>query len=222
LIQTYRAVQEAPARIIDYLANWTNSREDYYKIRASRFTDEYLRAAQFIYLNKTGWNGLFRVNQSGEFNVPFGNNNREIISDQDLYLASEALQVARFKVCDFEMAISDAKQGDLVYLDPPYTVLHSENGFRRYNESLFTWEDQLRLARIATRLAERGCTVVVSNADNREVINLYNGFFYHSIRRSSTIASKVKARRKTTEALFLSFEISSETHIFQRLILDAK
>jgi DNA adenine methylase len=222
LIKTYLAVQEAPEKINNHLADWTNSQDDYYKIRASRFTDKYLKAAQFIYLNKTGWNGLYRVNKNGDFNVPFGNNQREIINNQDLYLASKALQGARFEVCDFERAISDAKQGDLVYFDPPYTVLHSENGFRRYNESLFSWDDQLRLAKIAAILAEKGCKVIVSNADHREVINLYDNFFYLSIMRNSTIASNVKARRKTTEALFLSFEISSEAQIFERFINNAK
>ncbi len=222
LIRTYQAVKEAPARIMHYLAKWTNSREDFYKIRASKFSDKYLSAAQFIYLNKTGWNGLYRVNKKGDFNVPFGNNQREVLDNYELFEASKVLQVARLEVRDFEVAIRDAKRGDLVYLDPPYTVLHSKNGFRRYNESLFTWDDQLKLAKIATVLVKRGCAVVVSNADHREVINLYGNFHHHSIERHSTIAADLNARRRTTEALFLSFEIPSETKFYERFILDAK
>jgi DNA adenine methylase len=210
LIETYAAVRASPEKVIEYLASWPNSKEVYYRLRGEILHDKYARAAQFIFLNKTCWNGLYRVNKRGIFNVPFASHDRQIYDESNLLLASELLQKAELSTCEFEVSLSRVSTGDFVYLDPPYTVLHSNNGFRRYNEQYFSWEDQVRLAKTATLLMKRGCYVAISNADHSEVVRLFQDFYYYSLDRHSTLASKSSARRRTREALFLSFNMSAE------------
>src|SRR5260370_10839311 len=101
----------------------------------------------------------------GDFNVPYGQRRqKEPFDESALRAASAALSQAMITAADFSEAVISATSGDLVYLDPPYTVAHSNNGFARYNESLFSWQDQVRLARCAWTLAQRGCHVIVSSA----------------------------------------------------------
>lgn len=210
LIETYRAVRDYPGEVINALSAWSNSKEDYYAVRATTYADPATRAARFVYLNKTCWNGLYRLNRKGEFNVPYGNSGREVFDEEVIHAASRALASAILRASDFEHSLADASRGDFVYLDPPYTVLHSHNGFRRYNERIFSWEDQVRLARVATQLADIGCMVAISNADAPEVRKLFASFSCFSISRVSTISGDPSLRRKTSEALFFSFEANSE------------
>lgn len=105
---------------------------------------------------------------------------------------------------DFERAVSSATRGDVVYFDPPYTVLHGSNGFVKYNERIFSWRDQERLARSARQLAGNGVTVIVSNADHCSVRSLYDGFDSVEIRRASQIAADGTFRRPVTERLFVA------------------
>jgi len=204
LIETYLAVRDYPDDIIEALSQWPNEKKVYYQIRSSEYSDAALRAAQFIYLNKSCWNGLYRVNKKGRFNVPFGNNRRDIFYSQQILEASGILKNAELKCCDFQELVQIATAGDFVYLDPPYTVLHSKNGFRRYNEKLFSWDDQVRLAETAHVLAKRGCLVLVSNAYNEDLANLYPDFVRLRLYRHSTLAADTLCRRGTQEALFLS------------------
>lgn len=206
LILTYRVVRDRPNDIIAILSKWKNDETTYYKIRGTDYKESTKQAAQFIYLNKTCWNGLYRVNQKGVFNVPFGYNGRQIFSRENLLQISVMLQNAEIICCDFHESMRLAKAGDFVYFDPPYTVLHSKNGFRRYNEKLFSWQDQIRLALCAHQLSDKGCHVVVSNADNQEVRRLYRGFLFQSISRTSILASNPEKRRRIKECLFVSSE----------------
>jgi DNA adenine methylase len=206
LTETYTAVRNWPLDVIQALSEWPNSKEIYYHIRSQIFTDNIQRAAQIIYLSKTCWNGLYRVNSEGQFNVPFGNHNRAVYDENNILRASKVLQGAELIPCDFEDLLKTAKCGDFVYLDPPYTVLHSRNGFRRYNECLFSWDDQVRLAQIANKLKDNGCLVVVSNANHPEVIKLYHKFKYYRLNRHSVLAANPVRRCKTQEALLLSFD----------------
>jgi DNA adenine methylase len=204
LIETYKVVRDHPDELIHILSEWENDERTFYAIRASAFEDEPSRAAQVIYLNKTCWNGLYRVNRQGAFNVPFGYNGRTVFSPENLLEASAALQNASIVNGDFDQLLGTAIAGDFVYLDPPYTVLHSRNGFRQYNEKLFSWQDQVRLASTAQVLARLGCLVVVSNADNGGVVALYDGFFRQTLTRHSILSADPRARRKTDEALLVS------------------
>lgn len=204
LIDTYRWLRDDPCGIIDVLRGWPNDAETYYEVRSAEYQDELRQAAQFIYLNKTCWNGLYRVNQRGQFNVPFAGHGRDVFDRQHLLRAAHVLKGVTLVCCDFQELLKTALAGDFVYLDPPYTVPHAENSFRRYNERLFTWEDQVRLAHTARELADRGCQVVVSNADSAELVDLYSGFAFTRVRRYSTLAADPKRRRSTQEALLVS------------------
>ena len=104
---------------------------------------------------------------------------------------------------DFEDALAGVKRGDLVYLDPPYVTRHNNNGFIDYNEKLFSWRDQERLARVAKRLVENGAHVLVSNAEHSDIIELFDGFQRVRFERSSTLASDASKRGKVYEAVFV-------------------
>ena len=111
---------------------------------------------------------------------------------------------------DFEVVLDEAAEGDLVFVDPPYTVMHNYNNFRKYNSSLFSWTDQIRLASAIKRAARRGALIMVANADHENVRDLYGGFgFHHRISRASVLAAESKHRRRTTEWLVTSFETTN-------------
>ena len=212
LVETYEALRDEPQSIINVLGQWPNEKDTYYKVRGSKFLDCPLRVAQFIYLNRTCWNGLHRVNRKGDFNVPFGNNSRVVFDADHLLEISKALKDAELKCSDFEKTLADAKKGDFVYLDPPYTAHHEQNGFRQYNDILFSWKDQQRLGDLAVMLAKKGCTVIVSNANHDSIIKLYPGFSYTKLSRHSVIAASSKHRRLTTELL-----IASDSNLLQAI-----
>jgi DNA adenine methylase len=179
-----------------------HSSEYYYAIRSSDFSDKIERAAQFIYLNRTCWNGLYRVNRQGIFNVPKGSKEWAISPDDDFERASRLLRRARLRSGDFVDAVQDAGRGDLVFFDPPYTVKHNMNGFIKYNEGLFSWSDQVRLRDCAIDLSARGVSVVISNADHESVRELYEGLGeIIQASRHSVLAGKTAARGTTTELL---------------------
>jgi DNA adenine methylase len=207
LIDAYGALRDGAPTIIRYLKPLKPDRDLFYAIRNQSSRGRFKRVAEFLYLNKTCWNGLYRVNSKGRFNVPYGMPKTDFIADfENLSACSQALQEPNVKLrsCDFEGALEDVAAGDLVYLDPPYVNRHNNNGFIDYNESLFSWEDQKRLAGRARELADAGVHVIVTNADNADVLNLYRGFGNYSLTRSSTLASDAKCRVRVKEAILYS------------------
>lgn len=207
LIETYIQVRDDPASVIQALESLDYSKGAYYAIRDSNPSDPPSRAARFIYLNKTCWNGLYRVNSKGIFNVPFGNHgpNLQICVREGLVAASHALQGADISAADFVAAVEHATTGDLIYFDPPYTTAHSNNGFIEYNARVFSLADQFRLRDVAVDLMNRGASVAISNADHASVRRLYSDerFTLHRLRRWSTIASKTAHRYVATELLIV-------------------
>jgi DNA adenine methylase len=205
LIDVYLAVRDYPEKLIEIVSEWPNTPEQYYSVRSSRPSNPVAAAARVLYLNRTCWNGLYRVNRRGEFNVPYGRTaGRKLLDEPNLFLVSRALAQATLTSHDFEIAIEAAGEGDFVYLDPPYTAMHSTNGFRRYNDRIFSWEDQVRLAAAAQRLKSRGCYVVVSNASHAEVRELYPGFSALPLSRKSLIAGNPRYRSDTGEVLLVA------------------
>jgi DNA adenine methylase len=204
LIETFRAVRDNASAVLRYLAPLDLSRETFYSVRADRSSGRFKRAAEFIYLNKACWNGLYRVNARGEFNVPYGApKTANVIDHANLLACAGALaSVSLIECADFEATLADARPGDLVFLDPPYVTKHNNNGFVDYNQRLFSWEDQERLAREARRLADIGAHVIVTNAMHDDVLDLYDGFARRTVRRTSTLASAKHARGRVEEALF--------------------
>lgn len=209
LIGVWESVRDQPETLIDYLRPLKPDKAAYYRIRGQRSTDQTTRAGEFLYLNKTCWNGLYRVNSKGEFNVPYGAPRSDFIVDpENLRECSTVLSSREVSIrnCDFEVAVSRARAGDFVYLDPPYVTKHNFNGFRDYNEKLFSWDDQVRLAALAKRLANKGVHVVISNAKHTDVLELYPDFERHTIYRSSTLSSD-KAFRGTVSEVVLTAQV---------------
>ena len=136
----------------------------------------------------------------GEFNVPKGTKEDILLRSDDFESISGALQRATLRHSDFEKIVDVAKEGDFVYADPPYTVKHNNNGFVKYNEQLFSWGDQERLAAAVKRAGRRGVMVAVSNADHSSVIDLYKGWARITrLNRHSTIGGRLASRAGTTE-----------------------
>ena len=207
LIDVFTVIRDGVSAVIRYLKPLKPDRELFYAIRNRPSQGRLKRAAEFLYLNKTCWNGLYRVNSEGQFNVPYGRPKTDFIADfENLRACSETLQKpgVRLRSCDFEEALANVEAGDLVYLDPPYVTRHNNNGFIDYNKTLFAWEDQKRLARRARQLAEAGAYVIVTNASHRDVMNLYRGFTSRAISRSSTLASDPKCRARVNEVILCS------------------
>lgn len=205
LIDTYKAVRD------DWQAVWKelkklqpkHSKDFYYEERSRNRKTRHTRAAQFLYLNRTCWNGLYRENLKGQFNVPIGTKTQVIMPDDDFAGASKALQKATLNFCDFEDTLMEAKKGDLVFLDPPYTTAHNENGFVKYNQTIFSWDDQIRLQRCAVAAKRRGAKVMLTNANHQSIFELYSDIGEPIIvSRSSVISGKSSARGSTTEALY--------------------
>lgn len=207
LVNCYCQVRDSPQEVVSYLSELKNNRADYYAVRASRPSAAAARAARLIYLTTLSFNGIHRVNQQGEFNVPYGHKTHLVVCNPvKIYEASARLGSARLLCADFEEAVVDARAGDVIYLDPPYTVAHGNNGFLKYNARIFSWDDQVRLARVATALHRRGCHVLVSNAHHPSIEDLYSGFNMKLISRASVIAASAGSRGEVTECIFYSKE----------------
>lgn len=177
-----------------------HSKEYYYLVRSEEPTCPVERAARFIYLNRTCWNGLYRVNLKGKFNVPIGDKDSVIFENEDFSIISNALNDLEILCQDFEKSIDLASDGDFIFVDPPYTVKHNFNGFIKYNENLFSWDDQIRLRNSLVRASERGASVLLTNADHASVHELYVGIgaAYH-LERKSVLSGKKEARGSVHE-----------------------
>lgn len=175
--------------------------EYYYHIRSSQPVNAIERAAKFIYLNRTCFNGIYRVNLKGEFNVPRGSKDSVTLDSDNFEQLAELLKGALVQVADFEELIDLAKEGDLVFADPPYTVRHNLNGFIKYNEKLFSWEDQIRLANALTRARSRGVQIVSTNANHESLRELYSdrSFQFETVSRYSSISAKSTSRNQFEE-----------------------
>jgi DNA adenine methylase len=215
LIEVYEGLRDGVTTIIRHLRPLKPDPDLFYAVRNQPSRGRLKRVAEFLYLNKTCWNGLYRVNAEGRFNVPYGMPKTDFIADfLNLRACSLALQKpgVRLRSCDFETALADVKAGDLVYLDPPYVTRHN-NGFIDYNETLFSWEDQKRLAIRACELADAGAYVIVTNAHHHEVLELYRGFRRLSLSRSSTLASDSTCRVRVKEAILYSPNCNGDRQI---------
>lgn len=204
LVAVWNSVRSNHEQLLEYLRPLKPDKDKYYEIRKNRSADSVTRSAEFLYLNKTCWNGLYRVNSKGEFNVPYGAPRTDFIVDEENLAACSKLlnrSGVSLRNVDFAVAVSKAKKGDLVYLDPPYVTKHNFNGFRDYNEKLFRWEDQIRLADLANELRARGVFVIVSNAEHQDVTELYPNFTAHSFTRNSTLSSNKAFRGPVSEVV---------------------
>lgn len=177
-----------------------HSRDYYYEERSRQHRVAHEKAAQFIYLNRTCWNGLYRVNLRGEFNVPIGTKSAVHLDSDDFAATARLLQSSKLIVSDFERTIEGARRDDFIFIDPPYITSHNLNGFIKYNDHLFSWADQERLARTVKRAAKRGVKMLVTNAAHISISELYKGVGQHTnLDRASVLAADSNNRRVTTE-----------------------
>lgn len=205
LINTYSAIRSDHRAVLRALRRLRVTQKEYYRIRGSRPRVMASRAARFLYLNRTAFGGIYRLNRDGYFNVPYGGGSRrpDVLWETDLLEKAEmALRTAQIRHADFEELIDQAGAGDVVYCDPTYTVAHDNNSFVRYNERSFSWSDQERLALSASRAAARGATVLVSNAHHRSVKNLYPNADVKTLSRISRVNPNPANRRDVSEYLF--------------------
>ncbi|MDD5079720.1 MAG: Dam family site-specific DNA-(adenine-N6)-methyltransferase [Candidatus Omnitrophica bacterium] len=210
LINCFRQIKSHCKDVVGLLRGLSADKNTYYKVRDSLYSEANAiqRAAYFIYLNKTCWNGLYRVNTNGRFNVPCGSlrSNALIFEEEHLIAVSKLLKSVELLCCDFEESIKDVKSGDLVYFDPPYVTTHLKNGFIGYNSKLFSQLDELRLAKLADQLRNKGALIVISNAAHPSIKQLYNGHFYKTeITRFSGIAADPERRSNFLELLVTNF-----------------
>lgn len=204
LVETYQAIKSDWSRVEAHLRVHArmHSEEYYYQVRATRYRTPHTRAAQFIYLNRTCWNGLYRVNRDGWFNVPKGTKTTVILDGDDFEAIARSLDVAEIVCVDFEQVIDQARAGDVVFADPPYTVRHQHNGFVKYNEVLFSWGDQIRLRDTLLRAKQRGVSILVTNADHSSLRHAYaEGFDVRTMSRYSAIAGDSGRRGRFPELL---------------------
>jgi DNA adenine methylase len=153
---------------------------------------------------RLSFNGIYRENLRGEFNVPYGYKTWLSACDADqLRLASNALKGVVLSSQTYEKTMALVVAGDLIYVDPPYTVSHNDNGFVKYNRTLFSWEDQRAVAELCEKARRIGAQVIVSNANHSELLRLYPNFEYHQLSRFCPISGAASGRRHITEALLV-------------------
>ncbi|MDD6403089.1 MAG: DNA adenine methylase [Mollicutes bacterium] len=192
-----------------------HSEEYYYKIRnidrdKNKFNrlSDYKRAARTIYLNKACFNGLYRVNSKGEFNVPFGKKLKvNTYEGQNIGIIHAYLNFNNIKILsiDFEEAVKDAKEGDFIYFDPPYDS--DTSTFNSYTEDGFSKDEQIRLSNVFKNLSDRGCYVMLSNHNTVLINELYKDFYIHKITAKRNINSNGKKRGKVEEVIITNYEI---------------
>lgn len=208
LIVTYAVVHRQSGALIAQLERLRDqhSTEQFYRIRddfnARREASEVERAAWLIYLNKTCYNGLFRTNRGGLFNVPIGRFAKPAIFDADnLRICGAVLSHATLQHAPFDHLVDEAGAGDLIYFDPPYVPISKTASFSAYADGAFTLDDQARLASVFRALDERGCVLALSNSDTPEVRRLYAGYHFTSIVAPRAISSKASTRGEVIEVL---------------------
>lgn len=220
LIETYQALRDQPEAVVarllalalEYTAADSAGRAAiYYARRASRPGDPAGRAARLIFLNKTCFNGLYRVNREGEFNVPHGDYARPNICDRPLLEAASAtLQSAALTSGDFEAACALAAAGDFVYLDPPYHPLSATSNFTSYTSTSFGLAEQARLAAAVRALSGRGARFILSNSAHPAITELYAGFELRRVVMRRSISAAASRRNPVNELVVSNFGLPAE------------
>lgn len=214
LINCYQVVKDAVEELIEALKRHPNIADHYYDVRDWDRLADYCqrspveRAARIIYLNKTCFNGLFRVNSQGQFNVPFGQyTNPNIVDEGVLRAVNVYLNNAAIKILhsDFVEAVQDAKKGDFIYFDPPYDPVSDTASFTGYDINGFGKKEQVRLKEVFDDLDQRGCNVLLSNAYTPFILDLYQEYPWVKVEASRAINSNGNGRGKVNEILVMNY-----------------
>lgn len=208
LIDTYVAVRDSVDGVIHHLQNHPYNKEHYYKVRELNPDVLFgaIKAARMIYLNRSGFNGLYRVNKQGKFNVPFGSYANPLICDiQNLKSVSKALQNVPLYVDSFEATKYNVETHDFVYFDPPYVPASDTANFTAYSGEGFGLEDQQRLMKLFRFLAQRDVFVMLSNSDTPWVREHYAGYCFHEVQVQRNISAKSDKREIAQELIITNF-----------------
>ena len=212
LINLYSVVKNNVDELIEDLEKHKILKEYFLDIRNIDRQEEYLnwtniqKASRFIFLNRTCFNGLYRVNSQGQFNVPFGNyKNPKIIDKENLYNCSRLLQNTEIKHADFTEIINRAQKGDFVYFDPPYVPLNETSNFTSYTKDGFNIDMQFKLRDLCHELNSKGIYFMLSNSDTKLVNELYENYNIKKVFASRAINSNSNGRGKITEVLVRNY-----------------
>jgi len=215
LINVYKVIKHNVDDLIIDLSKHINEKEYYYRIRDLDRTEEYVnlspveKASRIIYLNRTCYNGLFRVNSQGHFNVPFGNYKKPNFENKILLKAvSDFLNKIDVSILndDFETVLEQAKKGDFVYLDPPYDPISDTSSFTGYDLNGFSTEDQVRLKKVFDKLNTKGCKVLLSNSGTEFIKDLYKGYINVIVTATRAINSDATKRGYIEELLVMNYD----------------
>lgn len=211
LVTTYNVIKNNVGELIQSLQKHIYDKDYYLEVRAEKVEDlsDVEIASRFIFLNRTGFNGLYRVNKSGQFNVPFGRYNNPVICDEDnLRRVSDALQDVTITHQDYKNVLKTAKIGDFIYLDPPYYPINATSSFTSYTAEGFLEKEQTELRDTFVKLHKKGCFVMLSNSDTPFINELYSGLdgiTINKITAGRAINSKGSGRGKITEVLVTNY-----------------
>lgn len=213
LINAYNVIKSDLKELIELLKKHKeeyhkNAKEYYYKIRDELDLNKLSnteKAARFIFLNRTCWNGLYRVNSKNRFNVPMGDyKNREIVQEEKLKAIAELIKNTVIEVQNFVDILKHAKKDDFVYFDPPYYPLKKES-FTTYSKDKFLEDEQKKLAEVFRELDKRGCKVMLSNSDTEFIRELYKDFNIETVRATRRINSKADGRGEINEVVVVNY-----------------
>ena len=209
LVNTYLMVKDKLSELIEELkqnSKYKNDATVFYQIRASEPEEKIERAARFIYLNKTAFNGLHRVNRSGKFNVPFGRyTNPKILDEENLIVVSEALRHVKVLNTDFTGVLDYAKRDDFAYFDPPYYPLTPTASFTSYTSNDFSAKDQERLRNTVDKLTGMKVKVMVSNSYTDFIMDLYKNYQQLEVHATRAISCKAETRGKVSELVLMNW-----------------
>jgi len=213
LIKTYNVIKSDVEKLISFLKEYEYEKEFFLKVRSMQpknLPDIHI-ASRFIYLNRTCFNGMYRVNSKGEFNVPFGKYSNPLICDEvNLRRVSKALQNVEINCQDYKMIIKKARKGDFVYFDPPYYPINKTSSFTTYTKEAFLDKEQIELKDTYLELHKKGCFVMLSNSNTPFINKIYNELVKYGIKINEVLAgrainSKGAKRGKITEVLVTNY-----------------
>lgn len=208
LMNCYQVVRDNVETVIKLLSKHIPDKQYYYRLRQQdpKGMDLASRAARFIYLNKTCFNGVYRVNLKGRFNVPYGKREAKIYYEENLRKISLLLQNAVLVAQSYEKTLEQARAGDFVYLDPPYHPLSKTSNFTKYTSKPFGEEDHTRLAKEFHRLTELGCMVMLSNSNTTFIRELYLNYHMKPVKARRYVNCNGNGRKAITELLILNYQ----------------
>ena len=211
LIEAYKVVKSHPKELIALLKKYEkkHSKEFYLKIREEYNADKLdkiNKAAHLIYLNKACFNGLYRVNSKGGFNVPFGQHKKFSVNEAGILATSKILKKTKIEHTDFTQVLQNAKKGDFVYFDPPYYPLNTGSNFTTYTKENFLEKEQEELKKTFKKLDARGCILMLSNSDTPYIRNLYKKWYITKVSAKRFINCMAEKRGDVSEVVVRNYK----------------